>query len=410
MMRKWITGVMAAVALGCLGAGAWAQSAPALAQTPDAAMAARIDAALDRAVAEKRLVGAVVLVARDGRLAYQRGVGLADREAGTPMREDAVFRLASVSKPFVSVAIMRLAQEGKLSLEDPVTRWLPDFKPAVADGSRPVITLRQLLNHTSGLGYVLSEPADGPYHRLGVSDGMDLSGLTLDQNVARIADGPLAFAPGARFRYSLGVDVLGLVAEKVEGEPLGRVLARTVTEPLSLKDAGFAARDPARLTAAYANAAPQPVLIVDNQDVPLGPGAVRMAPSRALDASAFPSGGAGMVGSAGDVLALLEAVRKGGGPILSAASVAAMTKDQVGVVAATQGPGWGFGYGWAVLVDPVVAKTPQGVGTLAWGGVYGHNWFVDPKAGLTVVLLTNTAFEGMNGQLTRDLRDAVYGR
>lgn len=411
MMRRWIASAAAIAVLAGAPATTWARAVPALAtaQAADAAMARRIDAALDRAVAEQRLVGAVVLVARDGKLAYHRAVGLADREAGTPMREDAIFRLASVSKPFVSVAIMRLAQEGKLSLEDPVTRWLPGFQPALADGARPAITLRQLLNHTSGLGYVLSESPDGPYHRLGVSDGMDLSGLTLDENVARIAKGPLAFAPGARFRYSLGIDVLGLVAEKVEGAPLGQVLARTVTRPLGLKDAGFVARDPARLTRAYANADPRPALIDDNQDVPLGATAVRMAPSRATDATAFPSGGAGMVGTAGDVLALLEAVRQGGGPILSAASVAAMMQDQVGVSAATQGPGWGFGYGWAVLVDPAAAKTPQGAGTLAWGGVYGHNWFVDPKARLTVVLLTNTAFEGMNGQVTRDLREAVYG-
>jgi CubicO group peptidase (beta-lactamase class C family) len=117
-----------------------------------------------------------------------------------------------------------------------------------------------------------------------------------------------------------------------------------------------------------------------------------------------------MVGTAGDVLTLLETVRQGGAPILKPATVAEMMKDQAGVQAATQGPGWGFGYGWAVLDDPAVAKTPQGAGTLAWGGVYGHNWFVDPKNRLTVVIMTNTAFEGMNGPFTTQVRDAVYGR
>jgi hypothetical protein len=139
------------------------------------------------------------------------------------------------------------------------------------------------------------------------------------------------------------------------------------------------ARDPARLTAAYYNAQPAPKRMTDNLDVSLGATAVRFAPSRATDKTAFPSGGAGMVGTAGDVLTLLEAVRQGGAPILKASTVAEMMKDQVGAQAATQGPGWGFGYGWAVLDDPAVAKTPQGAGTLAWGGVYGHNWFVDPK-------------------------------
>jgi CubicO group peptidase (beta-lactamase class C family) len=179
---------------------------------------------------------------------------------------------------------------------------------------------------------------------------------------------------------------------------------------LGLADAGFVARDPARLTVAYYNAQPAPKPMTDNMDLPIGPTAIRFAPSRATDPTAFPSGGAGMVGTAGDVLALLETVRQGGGQILKPSTVAEMTKDQVGQQAKTQGPGWGFGYGWAVLDDPAVGKTPQGVGTLAWGGVYGHNWFVDPKARLTVVIMTNTAFEGMNGPFTTQVRDAVYGR
>ncbi len=411
-MRRWLAGVGALAVLAGAPTMVLAQAAkPAVtAPAPDAALSARIDAVIDRAVADQRLVGAVVLVARDGKLVYHRAAGLADREAKAPMREDAVFRLASVTKPFVSVAIMRLAEEGKLSLADPVTKWLPDFKPALADGSTPVITLGQLLSHTAGLTYGLAEKSDHPYHQLGVSDGLDISGLTLDENVARIGKGPLAFAPGSAWRYSLAIDVLGLVAEKADGHPLPEGVARTVTGPLGLKDAGFQAADPARLAMPYANADPAPVRITDNMDVSLGATAVRMAPSRAVDPAAFPSGGAGMVGTASDVVALLEAVRTGGGPVLSAASVAQMTSDHAGIKAATQGPGWGFGYGWAVLDDPAIAKTPQGAGTLAWGGVYGHNWFVDPKAGLTVVLLTNTAFEGMNGQVTRELRDAVYGR
>jgi len=352
-----------------------------------------------------------VLVARDGKVVYHRAAGLADREASRPMRENAVFRYSSVTKPFVSVAVMKLVEDGKLRLDDPVTKWLPDFKPKLADGTTPVITLRQLLNHTSGLTYGLAEQASHPYHTLGVSDGIDLSGLTLDQDLQRLAQAPLAFPPGSTWRYSLAIDVLGSVLEKATGKPLPQVVAETVTKPLGLSDAGFVARDPSRLTAAYFNAQPAPKRMTDNMTFPIGaPTAVRFAPSRATDETAFPSGGAGMVGTAGDVLTLLETVRQGGAPILKASTVAEMTKDQVGQQAATQGPGWGFGYGWAVLDDPAIAKTPQGAGALAWGGVYGHNWFVDPKNRLTVVIMTNTAFEGMNGQITRDVRDAVYGR
>jgi CubicO group peptidase (beta-lactamase class C family) len=409
-MHPWISSLAVAAALVTAAPSLAAPPPVPVAAAPDAALAARLDKVVDAAIAEHRLVGTVVLVARDGKLVYHRAAGLADREAGRPMREDALFRYSSVTKPFVSVAVMKLVEDGKLDLADPVTRWLPDFRPKLADGTTPVITLGQLLNHTSGLTYGLSEKSSHPYHTLGVSDGIDLSGLTLDENTRRLSQAPLAFPPGSAWRYSVAIDVLGSVLEKATGEPLPQVMARTVTGPLGLADAGFVARDPARLTVAYYNAQPAPKPMTDNMDLPIGPTAIRFAPSRATDPTAFPSGGAGMVGTAGDVLTLLETVRQGGGPILKPSTVAEMTKDQVGQQAGTQGPGWGFGYGWAVLDDPAAGKTPQGVGTLAWGGVYGHNWFVDPKARLTVVIMTNTAFEGMNGPFTTQVRDAVYGR
>ncbi|MET3667581.1 serine hydrolase domain-containing protein [Caulobacter sp. 1776] len=411
-MRLLFTGLASALTLtlAAPGAGAAPQAKAALAVAPHAALKARIDKVVDAAIAEQRLVGAVVLVARDGRLVYHRAAGLADREANRPMTEDAVFRFSSVTKPFVSAALMRLVEQGKIKLDDPVTRYLPDFKPKLADGTTPVITIGQLLDHTAGLTYGLAEAPSHPYHALGVSDGIDLSGISLDENVRRIGQAPLAFAPGSAWRYSVAIDVLGDVMEKAAGKPLPEVVAETVTLPLGLKDTGFLAKTPARLATPYANAQPAPSKITDNQEVPLGPTAVRFAPSRATHPEEFPSGGAGMVGTAGDVLTLLETIRKGGAPILKASTVAEMMKDHTGPQAATQGPGWGFGYGWAVLDDPAVAKTPQAAGTLAWGGVYGHNWFIDKKNGLTVVLMTNTAFEGMNGPVTTQLRDAVYGR
>lgn len=410
-MRAWMKPLAVAVSLALTAPAALAAPrANAVAQAPDAALQARIDDVLDRAIAEQRLVGVVVLVARDGKLVYHRAAGLADRETHRPMTEDAVFRFSSVTKPFVSAAVMRMVELGRIKLDDPVTVYLPDFKPKLADGTIPVITIRQLLTHTAGLTYGLAEGPSHPYHTLGVSDGLDLSGVSLDENVRRIVEAPLTFAPGSKWRYSVAIDVLGDVVEKAAGKPLPEVVAETVTRPLRLKDIGFVAKDPTRLATPYANASPTPVPMTDNQDVPIGPTSVRFAPSRALRAEEFPSGGAGMVGTAGDVLALLETIRKGGAPILKPATVAEMTKDQVGAQASTQGPGWGFGYGWAVLDDPAAGQTPQGAGTLAWGGVYGHNWFVDPVNRLTVVLMSNTAFEGMNGQATRELRDAVYAK
>src|SRR5215213_2729401 len=130
-----------------------------------------IDSAIDRALAENRIVGAVVLVARDGEIVYRRAAGLADRERAIPMREDAVFRLASLTKPLVTAAALRMVEFGRIALADPVTKYLPDFRPALPSGEIPAITLRHLLTHTAGLSYGFMQPPDGSYHRAGVSDG-----------------------------------------------------------------------------------------------------------------------------------------------------------------------------------------------------------------------------------------------
>lgn len=132
------------------------------------------------------------------------------------------------------------------------------------------------------------------------------------------------------------------------------------------------------------------------------------SPARALNVGAYPSGGAGMVGDADDVLRLVETLRSGGQGILQPDTVALLRRPHVGTEAQTQGPGWGFGFGGALLVDPDAAQTPQHAGTLTWGGVYGHSWFFDPEAQLSVVVLTNTAFEGMCGRYPQQIRDAVY--
>ena len=403
--------------LALMPRAALAQKAPAqkamaqkaMSSSPESPLAARLDAVIDRAVAEKRLVGAVVLVAEDGRVVYHRAAGLADREANKPMREDAIFRLSSLSKPLVSALVMRLVQDSRLRLTDPVTRWLPGFRPLLPDGSRPVIRLSQLLNHTSGLSYRFNAPKGYAYDRLNVSDGLDQPGLSLVENLGRLGQTTLLFPPGASWHYSLGLDVLGAVAATAVAESLPQAMRAMITEPLNLADTGFTVTDPARLAAPYADGKPAPTRMTENMALPLLGGAVIFSPGRVLNPASYPSGGAGMVGTAGDYLKFLETIRTGGGPILRPETVALMMTDQVGFQAQSQGPGWGFGYGWAVLDDPSAANTPQAKGTIAWGGVYGHSWFVDPVRKITVVALTNTAFEGMNGRFPTEVRDAVYG-
>lgn len=374
-----------------------------------ASLASGLDAAIDTAIADARLVGTVVLVAREGEILYRRAAGFRDREAGAAMREDAIFRLSSVTKPLMAAAAMRFVERGLIALDQPVTRWLPDFRPALADGTRPPILLHQLLAHTAGLSYRFLEPDGSAYHRLDISDGLDQPGLALTENLRRLAEAPLVFAPGAAWRYSLGFDVIGAVLEAAADKPLSEIVREEVTEPLGLSDTGFAVSDPDRLAVAYVDGAGRPERMDGTVAAPLWEGTVRFAPARILDPASFASGGAGMAGTAADILTFLEAIRTGGAPILRPGTVATMMHDRVGPQTWTQGPGWGFGYGWAVLADPALAATPQGKGTLHWGGVYGHSWFVDPVNALSVVMLTNTAFEGMCGRFVTDVRDAVYG-
>lgn len=375
-----------------------------------AALKQKIDAVIDQSIADNRMVGAVVLVAREGQLVYQRAAGLADKKANEPMRLDALFRLSSVTKPIVTVAALALIERKELSLEDPVTKWLPDFQPKLADGTAPTLTIRQLLTHTAGLGYKFTEEANGPYHKARISDGFDDIEIDLAEELRRLRSVPLLSAPGTEWRYSLSIDVLGAVIERVTKQPLAAAVAELVTQPLGMTSTTFRvdAAHAARVTTPYIDAPAGPIPMTDPQTLAFGSMTLVYSPSRAFDAKAYPSAGAGMIGSAPDLLKLLEAMRKGGAPVLTSATASEMFHNQIAELPGMQ-PGTGFGFGGAVVVDPAAAKTPQSKGTLYWGGVYGHTWFVDPDKKLTVIVFTNTAPEGMAGPFPDGVRDAVYG-
>ncbi|MEC0127830.1 serine hydrolase domain-containing protein [Paenibacillus pabuli] len=370
-----------------------------------------VDQAIDCALSEKRIVGTVVQVALGGNLVYSRAAGYADREHKRIMSENALFRLASVTKPIVSTAALALVSQGKLSLHDSVTRWLPEFRPKLPNGQDASITVHQLMTHTAGLTYRFFQEDQGTYERAGISDGMDLSGISLEENLQKLATAPLLYEPGSMWRYSIATDVLGAVIEKVTGMSLRESVQMLVTHPLHMTDTDFVAVDADRLTAAYADGSDEPRLLHDElEQVPFieGTSGFRLAPSRANDTSAYFSGGAGMVGSAGDFLTLLEALRQGGKPVLTEAVAAEMSTNQIGDLVMPYWPGRGFGLGFTVLKDPVAAGTPESPGTWRMGGTYGHSWFVDPIEELSVTAFTNTALEGMSGQYTTDICDAIY--
>lgn len=369
----------------------------------------RLDGVVDTAVGSGEIVGAVIVVAKGGEIAYRREAGLADREANTPMAADTIFLLASLSKPIVSIAALAMIEAGKLGLGDKVTDWIPEFRPKLASGGEPVITVRHLMTHTAGLTYGFLQPADGPYHAAKVSDGLDRPGLAMAENLRRIASVPLSSEPGAAWGYSMATDVLGAVLARADGGSLPDAVRATVTRPLGMDDTGFEVRDCGRLAVAYTGGEVSPARMTGEQRLPFFGNAISFAPDRIFDPDSYPSGGCGMAGTAGDFLSLLENLRTGGGTLLSAESVRDLSSNQIGdLPVPIAGPGWGFGLASAVLKDPAAAGTPQSVGTLRWGGVYGHNWFVDPAAGLAVVVLTNTAISGMRGDFPDAIRDAVY--
>lgn len=365
-------------------------------------------AVLAAATGEGRIVGAVAAVAHRGSV-HLRAAGFADREEGLPMSGDALFRLASLSKVVVSVAALALAEQGAIELDGAVTDWLPWFIPRLPSGRAPKISLRHLLTHSAGLGYSFGQPGGGAYRAAGISDGLDDSGLTLDENLRRLGSVPLLHRPGEAWTYSLATDVLGAVLERAAGRPLADLIAELVVQPLGLASIGFVAAPDAVLATPYGDGKPVPQRMGANFALPFGESSIRYSPGRAYDGNAYPSGGTGLVGTAADFLAFLEAIRMAGAPILSPESAAALTTNAVGDrQVGLPGSGLGWGLGVAIVRDPAVTGSPLGAGSWQWGGVYGHSYWVDPAAELSAVLLTNTAIAGMAGPFPDAVKRAVY--
>lgn len=362
-----------------------------------------IDAVIDGALEAGRIVGAVVLVRENGVATYARAAGQGDREADIPTVINTVFRLASLTKPITAAAALALIEQGRLGLDDPAARYLSGFRPRLTDGTVPQIRVRHLLTHTAGFGYP-SLSAGDPYRAAKVSTGGDQPGLSLQENLQRIASVPLYFAPGSAWRYGVATDVLGAVVAAVHGGPLADAVREYVTGPLGMADTAFTVREPARLAVPYVDGAPRARRMAEPQTI----GELTFSPARAFDDRSFQSGGGGMVGTAGDFMAFLEVVRTGGTPILERGTVAMASTNQVADMRDAESPGWGFGFLSAVLLDPGASQSPQSAGTLSWGGLWGNSWFVDPSAGLSVVALTNTALEGCIGAFPDQVRDAVY--
>lgn len=366
---------------------------------------------IEEAIKVGKIVGTNILITHDGHTIFELHTGWANREEKKVVNEGTLFRLASMTKAIVTAAAMALVEKGILQQDAPITNWLPDFRPVSPNGKILPIFLKHLLTHTSGLSYSFLSPDNEPYHSAGISDSMDETVLSLEENLKRLASVPLMFNPGEGWSYSLSTDVLGAVIEKACGKSLPVIVKEYVTGPLNMQDTAFQVDEKDRLALPYAdNPGGMARLMQEKDQMRLeGFGLIHYAPNRIFNKLAYPSGGSGMVGTAKDYLVFLEALRKGGYPILQPGSVKLMAQDAVphfDVPAA--GPGYGFGMGFAIVRDSEKANTPRLPGTYTWGGVYGTHMFVDPKMKLSVVILTNTALEGITGKFPINITRVLY--
>lgn len=350
-------------------------------------------------VAAGKIPGAVLLVARQGKVAWFDPVGKLDTATGAPMQRDGIFRIYSMSKPVTTVAAMMLVEDGRLKLDDPISTYLPEFatmtvgveKPG-PDGkpvldtvpARRPITVQDLMRHTSGLTYGFFGPGlvKRAYNAAGLGDG-DPTLAELSQRLARL---PLAYQPGTTWEYSQSTDILGRVIEVVSGQSLYQFEKTRLLDPLGMKDTSYYVPEPARQPRI---AEPLP------NDRSFGVGADFNDP-RVM--RRYESGGGGLVSTANDYARFLQMLLNGGSldgkRYLGPRTVALMTSDHAnagaGIVPGPlylPGPGYGFGLGFAVRRNDGEAPYPAAGGEYNWGGAGGTYMWVDPKNEMFVVLM-----------------------
>ncbi len=379
----------------------------------------RINTLLDDAVARRQIAGGAAVIAHRGKVVYLRTAGRRDIEAGLPVDPSTVYRIASMTKPITSVAIMMLYDVGKLRLDDPLARFVPEFggpsvlkagqsngaagTPATVPAARE-ITIHDLLTHTSGLSYrFFDRPALGKlYAEAGVSDGLCETPGTIGENVLRLAKLPLLHQPGTAWEYSLSTDVLGRVVEVVSGQTLDAFFRERIFRPLRMEDTSFLVPESKRIRLA-ALYTPGP----DKAIRRVGPGRVHAgalvysATYPTADGSKYFCGGGGLCSTIGDYARFLQMLLNRGEldgmRLLKPETVDLMTRNQIGDLRlAFPNHGDGFGYGFGVLTKR--GKTDEfrrsmyddvaSVGTYSWGGIFNTYFWVDPERELFGILMT----------------------
>lgn len=390
---------------------------------------ARLEA-LDNRIKKKyidtgKLAGSLTMIQRKGEIVHTRALGLMDKERGKAMREDTIFRMYSMTKPITSVAFMMLVEEGLVSLDDPVHRFIPEWKDlgvfnAGILGSfvtKPLsapMRMVDLLRHTSGLtyGFQLRTNVDAAYRKLGIGT-VDKRSITLDEMVQMLAKVPLEFSPGEAWNYSVSTDILGYLVGKISGMPFEDFLQKRILDPIGMVDTSFfvAPEKAERFAACYAfDAKGQNVL----QDDP--------ANSPFLKPPACISGGGGLTGTVSDYMKfcqmLLNKGEYNGTRFLAPKTIDLMTMNHLpggremyemsrSLFSEVVNAGVGFGLGFAVVTDRAKTMNIGSLGEYYWGGAASTAFWCDPREDLAVVFATQF-MPSDTYPVRRDLRTLVY--
>jgi CubicO group peptidase (beta-lactamase class C family) len=397
----------------------------------DPAKLSSIEVRLQKEADDNLAAGASALLVRNGRVAFFATAGHADREAGTPMKPDTIVRIASMTKPVTSVAVMILVDEGKLALDDPLAKYLPEFSEmkvlaspeqsgngntAATVPAKTPITIRHLLTHTSGISYrFIGHPTLSPmFVEAAVADGLSETSGTMAENVKRLARVPLLWEPGTKWNYGLNTDVLGRVVEVVSGQTLDAFFRERLFKPLGMNDTHFIlpAEKRDRLATVYGIENGKPLARHTSVLIQRGPLVYSTTYPTWDDNAGYYSGGAGLVSTLGDYARFLQMLlNRGeldGQRILEPKTVDAMTSNQIGQLNLSigdAGNGIGFGYGFGVVTSENQGPTP--LGSYSWGGFFSTMFWVDPKNKLAGLLFTQTHPAG-NTTLSADFQRLTY--
>ena len=365
---------------------------------------ARLERTIAADVDRGRIPGVVMMVQRDGQV-FSRTIGKQNPQSGAPMREDAIFRIYSMTKPIVSVGLMMLVEEGKILLSDPLSKHIPELKGLKVgvekDGKLEIVaaqreaTIQDLMRHTSGFTYGVF--GKGLVKDLYTKNGVDGRDHSNAEFVKKLAGVPLMFQPGTTWEYSRSTDVIGHVIERVSGQPLDAYLQARILGPLGMKDTAF-----------FVESAQQSRLAEPFAKDPDSGAAQNLLPVNGRPK--YLSGGGGMVSTATDYLRfsqmLLNGGELGGVRIVSRKTVEFMTSDHLGAIRGPV-PGYGFGLGFAVRLANGVSPLAGSAGDYNWGGLGGTYFWIDPKERLIAIWMMQAPGQRVH---YRDLyRSLVYG-